>query len=207
MRHEDRLLAELTEQPDEVEQTLVRLQRLWSGRLIEFAPGSGAPFELLARAHPQRLTTMADGLRSDATYARRWLHQPALPWSLQTPSGETLTSEQVCDRPIVECLWSMETPGFVATLAAMDDLRKQADGAVRVVCLNMDSDVHSARRLLDELPSELTHVLAGPLRPVEAPTRLPVVRVLDSQGTICHVWVGWGVPYDLALEQARRLAD
>ena len=207
VRHEDRLLAELTQKPEDVEQTLARLQRLWSGRLTEFSPGSGAPFELLARANRTHLSADADGLRADAAYARRWLNQPALPWSLQTPAGETLTSEQVRDRPIIECLWSMETPGFVATLAALHDLQEESGDTVRIVCLNMDSNIPSARRLLAELPSGLTHVLAGPLRAVEQPVRLPVVRVLDSQGTIRRLWVGWRASYDYALRETRRLAD
>ena len=108
----------------------------------------------------------------------------------------------------VECLWSTETPGFFATLAALRDVQPQlTQPGVRIICLNMDVDVPRARRMIERLPADLTHVLAGPLRAVDQPPRLPVLRVLDRGGVVRRLWIGRPPDYPDLLEEVQRWTE
>lgn len=207
LRHEDRLLDEIVSQPDQVEQKLTSLGRLWEARLSGLDPRANSPFERLIRARPAQLTGQTTRLRAQAAYARRWLGRPAAPWSLQTPTGQTLTSEQVRDGVTVECLWSSQSPGFAATLAALDAALAQLAGRqVRGAALNLDANIQHARRLIEKLPAELTHVLGESLRAVDQPPELPLVRVLDRQGVVRRLWFGWRASYADVVAEALRWA-
>jgi hypothetical protein len=208
LRTEDRLWNEATQRPTDIDQVVERLVRLWAGAAPNFDARADSPIASLARGRQDRLRADGATLRGDAEYARRWLDRAAVPWSLQAPPGETVTSEELRDRPVIECLWSARTPGCLATLAAMRAIQEKiGERPVRVVCLNLDADVPLARRLIQLLPPDLTHVLAGPLEPVERPACLPVVRVLDKRGFIRRVWVGWRPEYPEALAEALRWCE
>ena len=208
LQHEDYLLDDVVRRPQQLEQTLERLARLWAGRAVDFERHAESPFTLLVRARPRHLAAEVPWLRAIARYAQQRLGQPAAGWSLQTATGETLTSEQVRAGVVIECLWSFASPGFPATLAELRGLQEQlADRPVRVIYLNMDSDVHLARRVIECFPPGMTHVLAGPLRAVDDPPALPVVRILDDRGVVSRLWIGWQASYAEVLSEARRLSD
>jgi hypothetical protein len=206
LRREERLLDAVVRQPQQIEQTLERLSRLWADRAVAVERQVGSPFERLVWGRQQRVAAQEGLRRAEAAYAGRWLEHRALPWTLEGPTGETLTSEAARAGVVIECLWSMETPDALATLEGLCTLPVQPDGhAVRAICLNMDADVLRVRRLIARLPTGPTHVLAGPLRAVEQPPRLPVVRLLDSSGVIRRIWIGGRSSYAEVLEEAARL--
>ena len=202
------MFAEAVDRPQTVERVLERLERLWRGAAMEFDAEAGSPFDVLCRARLEHLASEASRVQADADYARRWLGRRAAAWSMQDNTGKTLASETTRAAVTVECLWSTGGPGAFATLEALRDVQRQlAEDGVRVVCLNLDRDAHLARRVIDRLQPGMTHVLAGPLRTVEKPPRLPIVRVLDAAGVVRRLWIGWRPAYAEAVAEARRLAE
>ncbi|MGD8450598.1 MAG: hypothetical protein PVJ57_02170 [Phycisphaerae bacterium] len=205
-QHEDGLRAKLLREPGAVEETLSRLQRLWAGSATEFDHQAGSPLALLARGRAKRLAAETPALRAAAAYAQRWLNQPAATWSLETVAGQPLSSDDLLGTPVIEFVWSTSDPNVFATLAAVDKLRSAvADPSIRIVCLNVDANVALVRRMQPCLPTGVEHVLAGPLRSVDNPPQLPVLRVLDGAGFIRQIWLGWQPDYADVAARAREL--
>ena len=204
--HEDRLLAEIVQQPGKTAEKIERLHRLWAGRSADFDRKAGSPFAILCRAQQTRISHLAGDLYANAGYAQRWLGKAAVPWSLQNAAGQTLTSEQLRKGVTVECLWDSAAPHALATLELLRGVEQELSShSVPVICLNLDNDIPLARRLIEHIPPGLTHVLAGPLRAVEPPPRLPIVRILDHEGIIRGMWIGWQPSYDALREEVLQL--
>ena len=90
----------------------------------------------------------------------------------------------------------------------MRDLQRQlADSRIPILCLNLDTDASLAQRAIACLPPGPAQLLAGPLRVVEPPPRLPILRVLDRQGIIRGLWIGWQPSCAAVAEAARQLAQ
>ncbi|MFH1746547.1 MAG: hypothetical protein ABIG44_05815 [Planctomycetota bacterium] len=208
VQRERRLCQDILTQPEQVDRILERLGRLWSGRGGDFDAKSGSPYERLARAHRHYLSERVTELRSMAKYAQQTLNHPAPPWSLQDIAGTAVASEEMRGDVTIECLWSCHERHFWATLAALRDLRPQLKGTpIRVICLNVDTDAYQATRVIAGLPAGQTHVLAGPLLTINNPARLPVLRVLDKQGVVRHLWTGWRPSYTPILSPALDLIE
>jgi hypothetical protein len=127
-------------------------------------------------------------------------------WTLLDANGGTLNSAAVRSGACVEFLWRTDTPHSFATLADLLAARHAQAGAdVPVICLNLDQDSTLARRAITQLPPGLTHVLAGPMYAVEQPVELPILRILDRDGTIVRIWIGCQPSCTEALAEARRL--
>lgn len=206
-RHEDRLLHEIVTRPAEFERTLAGLDRLWSAFRSDVAGHEGSPLALLAEARRAALRALAPALRARSALGRRWMEQPALPWSLQDAAGATLTSEEVRQGVVIEFFWSADSEW---ALRALDPLR-QLQAALRteraqLLCYNLDRDLERAQRAIAACGGGLRHVLGGPLREVEHFPELPVVRVLDADGRVRDVWLGWAPDYAAVREAARNLA-
>lgn len=207
LEHEDRLRAEVVRQPREIDLTIDRLRRLWGARISDFDRRAFSPFVALAEAQQVYWAQQAPILRRDAEYAQRWLGRRAVSWSLPDSQGAIYTSEQVRTGVTVECLWSASAPWVFSTLRTLnlrtDELSRLN---VRLVGLNLDPDAEVGREAIRQAGPGMVHLLAGPLRSIENPPRLPVVRVLDRTGTVRHVTIGWHPSYAEAIEEARRLA-
>lgn len=208
LRNEDRLLAEVVTRPDELARTLAQLDKLWSAFKSDVEPRTGSPFLELADGRRQQLRDDAGLFQTRASLGLRWMNQPARPWSLQDPAGRTVTSEATRPGVAIECFWSFDS---VPGLRALESVRRlQAalgPNPPRVICYNMDNDVDFARRAIERGGRGLTHILAGPLQDAEALPEFPVVRVVDRQGIIRGIWIGWQPDYPAARELARRLAN
>lgn len=206
-RHEERLLADVALLPEELPRTLAQLDKLWTGFRTDTESRSNSPFLALADGRRQQVHVDSNLLQTRAKVGLRWMNQPARPWSLQNPAGQTLMSETVRAGVVIECFWSFESVSGLRVLESCRGLQvDRGPNAVRVICYNMDNDVELARRLIAEAGEGLTHILAGPLQDAETLPEFPVVRVVDRQGLIRGVWIGWQPDYPAARELARRLA-
>lgn len=208
LRTEDRLLHELVNQPEATAGVLAQLDRLWAAFLSDLDARAGSPFSALAEGRRQRLRADVTLLQARAGVGRRWLHQPARPWSLQDGSGASVTSEQVRTGPVIECFWSAEA---IWGLRALEPLRRlQAEREPwppKILCYNMDEDLALARRAVARCGTGLTQLIAGPLQTVEALSEFPIVRVVDGRGLVREIWIGWQPDYAAARDLARRLTE
>lgn len=206
LRHEDRLLTELVAGPDDLADIQSRLDRLWSTLKSDVDIRAGSPFARTADGRRQQLRASADVLAARAALGRRWLNRPARTWSLQDPSGHTLTSEAVRTGVFIECFWSSED---LWGLRALEPMRHVKGDPGRppppVLCFNLDFDVQRARAAIERCGRGLRHILAGPLQDVEGLPELPVVRVVDRRGIVRGLWIGWDPAYEAAQQLARSL--
>jgi hypothetical protein len=205
LRHEDRLLHDLAVRGEELPQTMEQFDRLWAAFKSDVDGRSGSPLAGLADARRQWLRRDAEVLRARAVLGRRWMNQPARPWSLQDPNGRTLTSESLRQSIVIECLWSAESTWGLRALESFRQTQARVAAGVRVLCYNMDSDPVLAASAIRHCGAGLTHVLAGPLQDVEGLTEFPVVRVLDAKGIVRDLSIGWQPEYTSAREMAETL--
>jgi hypothetical protein len=199
LRHEDRLLRELLTRPDDVEQTLTQLDRVWSAFRSDVDARAGSPLATLADARRQRWQMRADVLRGRAALGRRWRGQPALKWTLQDAAGRTVTSETARRGVVIECFWSAASPWGFPALEAMRQLQARAGDRARVLCYNVDDDPALSAAAIARSGAGLTHLLAAPLQQIEGLAELPVVRVVDAREIVREVWIGWQADYAAVL--------
>ncbi len=202
LRHEDRLLHELLTRPDDVEQTLTQLDRVWSAFRSDVDARAGSPLATLADARRQRWHARADALRGRAALGHRWRGQPARTWTLQHAAGQTVTSETARQGVVIECFWSAVSPWGFPVLDAMRQLQARAGDRVRVLCYNVDDDPALAAAAIARGGAGLTHLLAAPLQQTEGLPELPVVRVVDAREIVREVWIGWQADYAPVLAAA-----
>jgi len=192
LRLEDRLLEQITTEPNRIERILPGFDRLWAEFVVQTPKRRGSPFRRMTETHQSWCATRLNLYRERAELARRWLGATAPHWSLQTPDGDTLRSEALRDRLVVECYWSVES---LAGLRTFETLRQVLDAfppdACHVVCLNIDADAQAGRRAAQLCGDGLTHVLAG--RPVGGlpPRETPIIRVLDTDSKTLAIYFGW----------------
>jgi hypothetical protein len=192
LRLEDRLLEQITTDPERIDRILPGIDRLWSELALETAREPDNPLHRVAQARRTTLAQETRRFRERAELAAQWLGRSAAHWSLQTPDGETIHSEVVRDRVVVECFWSADSLESLRSFEILRDLPKQLPAReFRVVCLNIDADVEAGRRAARLCGAGLTHVLSGPPVGGEPPRELPVFRVLDADSTILRVYFGW----------------
>ncbi len=192
LRLEDRLLHQITTEPDQIERILPRIERLWSELALETAREPQSPFHRLARARQAAFVQEAGRYRERAELAGQWLGKSAAHWSLQTPEDETIRSEAVRDRVVIEYFWSADSLCSLRSFEILRDLQHQLPvEKFRIVCLNIDADLETGRRAARLCGAGLTHVLAGPPAGGEPPRELPVFRVLDRDSTVVGVYFGW----------------
>jgi hypothetical protein len=192
LRHEDRYLQQIVNEPTRLEQTLRQLNRLWQEFMVDLKRDEQSPLRQLGAIALQQLAAQRERLEARAWLGQRWLGRSAADWSLQDPAGQTLNSEALRDRYVVECFWSAESLGSLRTFETLRRLQRElTDKPVHVVCLNLDRDVELARRAVRCCGQDLTTVLVGPPVVGEAPPELPVFRVVDRRGKIRGVFVGW----------------
>jgi hypothetical protein len=207
LRHEDRLLAEITNQPEDYAQTLDQLDRVWSTFASNVERHAASPFAALAEGRRQQWVADTELLRARAALARRWLNQPARPWSLQDAREQTVTSEATRHGAVIECFWSADSVWGLRALASLRRLpHEPGQPPLRVISYNMDFNLAAARRAMARCGEGLLHILGGPLQDVEELPEFPVVRVLDPHGVVRGGGVGWEPVYTAACEMARRLA-
>jgi len=204
VRRESSLLRQIQDRPETVEEALRSLDRLWAGLAPELARQE-SPFRTLARAKRQRWAAEADQVRHMANYAQRWLGRTAVPWTLPDVRGQMVSSETVRRHACVELLWRTDDRRSIAELARLQAARDELGGSeIPVICLNLDQDTSVARRSIAQLPAGPTHILAGPIAAVEQPINLPILRVLDGDGKIVRMWIGWQPSWVEAFVEARR---
>ncbi|HUU96301.1 MAG TPA: hypothetical protein VM487_11220 [Phycisphaerae bacterium] len=192
LRHEDRYLQQIVNEPTRLEQTFRQLNRLWEEFMVDLKRDEPSPLRQLGAVAPQQLAAQRERLEARAWLGQRWLGQTAADWSLQDPAGQTISSEALRDRYVVECFWSAESLGSLRAFETLRRLQRElADKPVHVVCLNLDRDVELARRAAQRCGKDLTTVLVGPPVVGEAPPELPVFRVVDRRGKIRGVFIGW----------------
>lgn len=207
LRHEERLLADALADPAKLADALQQVEQLWNGFQSDLNALAKSPLARVARGHLARRLAEREQLQKRAALGRRWLGKPARPWSLQTLGGETLTSEAWRTGVVIECFWSASSAPGLRGLAAFRVLQdQQGRFEVPVLCLNMDYNVQQAKWAAQACGQGLRHVLAGPLQDAEQVPEFPVVRVLDENGAVRGLWIGWRPEYTEAHELAQRLA-
>jgi hypothetical protein len=192
LRLEDRLVDQITSESERVEEILAYVDRLWSELIAEMPDRPESPVRRLARARRKIFAERADRYRERAVLAQQWLGATAAHWSLQTPEGETLRSEALRDRYVIECFWSEDSLWSLRSLETLRRVQKELPAEeFRVVCLNIDADVVAARRAARLCGKGLTHVLSGPPVGGTPPRELPVFRVLGRDSRVLGVLFGW----------------
>ncbi len=206
LRSEARLRDALVRTPATRDRTLAELDRLWSTFVSDVEQGR-SPFVEIAENRRRELRADAARWRSRAALAERWLGQPAPAWSLQDAAGRTVTSEALRAGVVLEYFW---TAGTRVGWLGLDDLRRAApdlrEPPVRVLCYQMDADAARAPAAVAACGQGLTHLLGAPLRLADPLPDEPVLRLLDRDGRVAALWVGWPVDVASACEAARALA-
>lgn len=192
LRLEDRLLDQITAEPTRAERILARINRLWSELAMELPGRPESPIRRLVRARGTYFAKEMDRYRERAALAEQWLGASAAHWSLQTPDDETIRSETVRDRFVIECFWSADSLWSLRSFETLRRVQKQLPAAdYRVVCLNIDADMSAAGEAARLCGAGLTHVLAGPPIGGQPPRELPIFRILDRNSKVRGVYFGW----------------
>lgn len=204
LRMEDRYLASLEREPARAEAALARLGAIWIELLGEFAatgaldnPTGGvavprSPLMEMARGQRETLDVRRGLLRERARLASEWNGRRAPQWSLLDRDGQTVTSESTRDRPSLECFWRSDDLGSLRMMQTLGRLREHfPQDALRIVCINMDQESQAARRAADLCAGGFLHVFAGPPVGADLPAELPVCRLIEKDGRIVRVFVGW----------------
>ena len=206
--HEDRLIEQLATRPGEWLRTRDQLEQLWQGLRASLPVGEENPFAALADGRAQVLRASASQIEARAALGRRWMNRPAFGWTLDTPDGQRVLSEEVRRGVVIECFWSSDSETSIRALQALRTVRDRLDPpyAARIVCLNVDTDLPRALQACRGVGGDLPQVLAGALLLMDPLPELPVVRVIDKQGMVRGLWVGWQAEYSGVLEQALELS-
>jgi hypothetical protein len=192
LRLEDRLLDQVTSEPEQLDRVLPHIDQLWSELALGITRESQSPFRRLAQGQRALLAAGTPLYRERAQLARQWVGSSAAHWSLQTPEGKTIRSETVRDRTVIECFWSADSLPSLRSFEILRRAREQLPPEEsRVVCLNVDTDVAAARQAIRLCGSGLTHVLSGPPVGGPLPRELPVFRILDRDSRVRAVYFGW----------------
>lgn len=189
LRSEDRLLDELTLEPERMEQTLRGLDRLWLDSQASIADAT-SPFRRLAAARRQLLRDRAALLQDRARMAREEVGRPASSWALPAHDGETLRSEQLRDRLCVEMEWRGDDADSVRMLPVLRALRSAFPlKDLSIVAINTGPDLPEACRALAATETGLIFLSAQ--RRGEPPRELPVVRVIGPDQRVRRCFLGW----------------
>jgi len=192
LRLEDRLIDQVVTEPQRIGQILPRFDRIWAELLYELPEAGESPVRRLAESARRAAQDRLADYRERAELAGQWLGAPAAHWSLQTPEGRTLRSEALRDRIVVECFWSAESAACLRSFQMLRQLQQRLPPErFRVVCINIDADAESGRRVARLCGAELVHVLAGPPIGGLPPRELPVFRILDPRSRVLAVDFGW----------------
>jgi hypothetical protein len=118
-----------------------------------------------------------------------------------------VTCESVRHGYVIECFWSGESAWGPRALEPIRQLRKALPAELfTVLCYNMDQDLPRAQEVLARCGADLPQIVGGPLLEVEILPESPLVRVLDREGVIRGIWVGWQPEYAAARELAIKLS-
>jgi len=206
LSYEDALLDELMYPGSPWPRTRARLEQLWAAFQSDVDSRAASPLAPLADARRQALRAAAERLEARAALGVRWLHRRAGPWTLQDPNGQTMTSEVARTGIIIECFWTSATAAGLRTLESLRTLQAALPTSqVRVLCYNLDADPLRARRAIARCGDGLQHLLGSPLLELEPFPELPVVRVLDRQGIVRGIWIGWRPDWNAARQLALTL--
>lgn len=207
LTHEERLLQQLVMEPDSLEAVRKQLERLWAGYQSDVDAGARSPFLAVADARRRHWRVEAAALAGRAALGRRWLGRPAIPWTLQDATGETCTSEALRHGIVIECFWDGES---VWGLRALDSFRRLGRGLPPAlftqIAYNMDLDLPRATEVIQLAGGKQPHLVGAPLLEADPLPELPLVRVLDRDGVIRGVWIGWDPDYGAARELAIKLS-
>lgn len=188
LRVERRTLREFGTRGTDVETGLQRIDRL-RDELVHDLESSRLP-ALIAFGRERRnrwLTERAEFGRL-GRLATQWLAHRAADWSLQSPDGATVTSEDFGDELLIEYFWSVDTPSSITSLELLTTLRaRYLDEPVAFVCINLDHELELSGRIARRFAPGLTHVLSGPPLDGPAPRKLPLVRILDRDRIVLAV--------------------
>jgi len=192
LRLEDRLLDQITTEPEQIERILSQIDRLWSELVLGMPREPRSPLRRLGRAQRTLFADKIKRYRERAELAHEWLGKSAAHWSLQTPDNDMIRSEMVRDRLVVECFWSADSLWSLRSFPILREAQERLPlEDFRVVCLNIDTDAAAGRRAARLCGTGLTHVLAGPPVGGEPPRELPVFRVLNRDSRVVAVYFGW----------------
>lgn len=189
LRSEDRLLDELTLEPERAERTLRGLDRLWLDTHASVADES-SPFRRLADARRQVLRDRATLLLEHSRRARDEIGRPAAVWALPDRNGETLRSEQVRDRLCVEMEWRGDDAESLRMLPVLRAMRAGfSPRDLSIVAINTGPDLPEACRALTA--SEPGLVFLSAQRRGDPPRELPVIRVIAPDQRVRRYYLGW----------------
>lgn len=202
LRLSARMAEEISATPERAGEIISRAGRIWQELAAGIPNKTHSPFARIARSEHRRSVERLEHWRKRAETSLRWMGATAAQWSLQTPEGETLRSEKIRDRIVIEFFWRSDSPESLRSFEMLRRLQSELppEGR-RIVCLNMDGDVFAGRRAIDACGGGLTHVLAGPPIGAQAPAEVPIFRVLNRDAQVIAVYFGWQ-PF-----LARKLAD
>ncbi len=208
IRHENYLLAQVLNQPDQFERTTHAIDQLWAGFASDVDSRAMSPFERIAAGQRQLLRESRSKLQTRAALGQRWLNQPARLWTLTDPAGNQLISEHVRVGVTVEFFWAADQPDSVRALDAFRQLHAHLHrGPITFIAYNLDINPARAQQALALCHDRFTHIVAGPLQLAAPLPELPIVRVVDAAGIVRGLWLGWQPNYQSAATLAADLAD
>lgn len=208
LSHADRLLHELDTAASDPNTVLQKLEQLWLAFGKELDLKSGSPFVRIADARRDDVVQSRRALLGRAALGSRWMGRRAVGWTLDAADGRSVTSEDARRGVVIECFWSSESAATVHAVDVVRDLRKEIapPDAVGILLYNVDADVVRARRAVQAVGNDPPQFMAGPLAIGDPLPVIPAVRVLDQQGVIRGVWLGWQADYTAAVKLALELA-
>jgi hypothetical protein len=108
---------------------------------------------------------------------------------------------------VIECFWSGES---VWGLRALDSFQRLGHGLppelFTQIQYNTDVDLPRALEAIRIAGAVQPHVIGAPLLNADPLPKIPLVRVLDRDGVIRGIWIGWEPDYAAARELAIKLS-
>lgn len=192
LRMQKQVVADLLRPGANADAMIGRVDRIWSEFDYEFPGEKDSPVRRLGSAARAGFAASAAQHKARAALANQWVGRAAAPWSLLNERGETINSDTLRGRPMVECLWSAENAESLRMLETMRRLQQQIPPeALHVICMNVDGDAQAAQRAIELAGAGLRHVLIGPPLGAAPPPELPLLRLIDRNGKIQALLAGW----------------
>lgn len=173
------------------ERTWRDLARVWDESLATLERDADSPLPRIGAAWRKLAIESTPALLQDNLVAKAWHAQPATHWSLQNAAGQTVRSEPLRDRPMLEVYWSVKSPPSMRALETARRAQRELGDLARVVCINVDNDLDAARAAARKCGMEENVVLGGGALLPPASRTLPVARLIGEQGRVVAIWFDW----------------
>lgn len=187
----DNAMRVLATKPFNVAEAEYRVPRLWEEMARELNRSQDSPFARLCNSERLRLDSGREKIQFQSLPLANWVGLKAREWTLSSPDGTEIQSEQARRGATFEWFYSASEPISLYAAPLVEALAKSLPADVAVIAYNVDQDPLRAPATIERLQGSWTHVLAPPLMEIESLNALPAFRMIDKDGIVRAAAIGW----------------